>query len=392
MRKILLAFITLLLLLGVVFFAQLRLGIVSALFIRDFLVQNGKQEPHGGSLAWVSSKPTVSRLSLPVGDREIKADLYYVQDKEKRAAILLTHGLIATGKEDPRLIRFATSLARAGFVVLIPELRGMKSLRILPSDVDDIVGSFRFLASLNGQVDEDKMGLLGFSLGAGLTAMAASHPSVRSQVEFLVLFGGYFDSINVIRFITTGYYEYQGKEGSHKPDPYGKEMVFLNNLDYVQSEQDRRILKEIFTNEALERKNERKEIHPLLGRLSPKGLALYELLVNEDPNRVEGLIRRTDRRFQDYLDWLSLGRVVPSVEAYLIIGHGTSDSLIPYTESLRLADAVKDKNKVHLAILNLFAHVDPSQKSYSIKDYLTVYLPSIFHFYLLIYDLLSQQL
>ena len=149
MRKILLAFITLLLLLGVVFFAQLRLGIVSALFIWDFLDQNEKQESYGGSLAWVSSKPTVSRLSLPVGDREIKADLYYVQDKEKRAAILLTHGLIATGKEDPRLIRFATSLARAGFVVLIPELRGMKSLRALPSDVDDIVGSFRFLASLS---------------------------------------------------------------------------------------------------------------------------------------------------------------------------------------------------------------------------------------------------
>ncbi len=392
MKKILLVFITLLLLLGVVFFTQLRLGIVSALFIWDFLDQNEKQESHGGSLAWVSSKPTVSRLSLPVGDREIKADLYYVQDKEKRAAILLTHGLIATGKEDPRLIRFATSLARAGFVVLIPELRGMKSLRILPSDVDDIVASFRFLASLNDQVDEDKMGLLGFSLGAGPTLMAASRPSVRSRVEFLVLFGGYFDSINVVRFITTGYYEYQGKEGNLKPEPYGKEVFFLNNLDYVQREQDRTILKQIFTNEALERKNERKEIHPLLGRLSPEGLALYELLVNEDPNRVEGLIRKTDRKFQEYLDWLSMGRIIPSLEAYLIIGHGTGDSLIPYTESLRLADAVKDKSKVHLAILNLFAHMDPSQKSYPIKDYLTVFLPSIFHFYLLIYDLVSQQL
>jgi hypothetical protein len=41
----------------------------------------------------------------------------------------------------------------------------MKSLRILPSDVDDIVASFRFLASLNDQVDEDKMGLLGDKRG-----------------------------------------------------------------------------------------------------------------------------------------------------------------------------------------------------------------------------------
>ena len=392
MRKTLLVFITLLILLCVVFFTRLRLVIVSALFIWDFLDQSEKQEPHGGSLSWVSSEPTVSHISIPVGDREIRADLYAVQNEGEKAAILLTHGLIATGKEDPRLIRFATSLARAGFVVLIPELRGMKSLRILLGDVDDIVASYRFLASLNDQVDENKMGILGFSYGAGPTLMAASRPSIRSQVDFVASFGGYFDSINVLRFITTGYYEYQGKEGHHKPEPYGKEVFFLNNLDYVQSEQDRRILKEIFTNEALERKNEREEIRPLLGRLSPEGLALYELLVNEDPKRVEGLIRRTDRGFQDYLDWLSMVRIVPLVEAYLIIGHGTGDPLIPYTESLRLADAVKDKNKVHLVILNLFAHVDPSHKSYSIKDYLTVYLPSIFHFYLLIYDLLSQQL
>jgi len=392
MKKILLVFITLLVLLVAVFFTQIRLGVVSALFIWDFLGQNEKQEPHGGSLSWVSSKPTVSHISIPVGDREIRADLYAVQDEGEKAAILLTHGIIETGKEDPRLIRFAYSLARAGFVVLTPELRGMKSLRILLSDVDDIVVSFRFLASLNEQVDREKMGLFGFSFGAGPTLMAASKPSVRSQVDFLASFGGYFDLINVIRFITTGYYEYQGEEGHHKPEPYGKKVIFLNNLDYVQSERDRRILKGIFTNEAMEKDDERKGIRTLLSRLSPEGLALYELLVNEDPKQVEGLIRRTDRRFQDYLDRLSMVRVVPLVEAYLIIGHGTGDPLIPYTESLRLADAVKDKSRVHLAILNLFAHMDPSQKSYSIKDYLTVYLPSLFHFYLLIYDLLSQQL
>jgi len=386
MRKILLVVISLLLLLGLVFFHQVRLGVVSALFIWDFL------DEEGGSLSWVSSKPSVSHLSIPVEDREISADLYYVQDEGKRAAILLTHGIIETGKDDPRLIRFAYSLARAGFIVLTPELRGMKSLRISLSDVDDIVASFRFLGSLEDRVDKDKMGLLGFSFGAGPTIIAAARPSVRSQVEFITSFGGYFDPINVIRYITTGNYEYEGEKGFHKPEPYGKTVFFINNLDYVESERDRRILRGIFTDENMEKKDQMREIRSLLSRLSPEGLALYELLVNEDPHRVDGLIRRTDRRFQDYLERLSLGPVIPSIEAYFIIGHGTSDPLIPYTESLRLADAVKNKSKVHLAILNLFAHVDPKRKSYSIRGFLTVYLPSLVHFYYLIYDLLSQQL
>ena len=83
----------------------------------------------------------------------------------------MTHGIIEDGKDDPRLIRFAYSLARAGFIVLVPDLKGMKSFRILFSDVDDIVASFRHLASLNDIVDETKMGLMGFSYAAGPTIM-----------------------------------------------------------------------------------------------------------------------------------------------------------------------------------------------------------------------------
>jgi fermentation-respiration switch protein FrsA (DUF1100 family) len=106
---------------------------------------------------------------------------------------------------------------------------------------------------------------------------------------------------------------------------------------------------------------------------------------------VEALVQGIDPRMQDYLRRLSLAPVIPSIDAYFLIGHGSTDSLIPYTESLRLAEAVPNKEKAHLAILKLFTHVDPSRKSYSWKEFMTVYLPSMLRFYYLIYDLLSQQ-
>jgi len=74
------------------------------------------------------------------------------------------------------------------------------------------------------------------------------------------------------------------------------------------------------------------------------------------------LVRKIDLKIQEYLSKLSVASVIPSVRAYLIIGHGNTDPLIPYTESLRLANAVKDKNKVHVSILKLFTHVDPTKK------------------------------
>jgi len=377
-----------LLFVGIIFFSQIRLGLITSLFIWDLLDEGTVHAPDRSTLAWVTSPPTVARLQIPRAGERIAADLYYPGDGKQRAAILLTHGIIEAGKDDPRLVRFARSLARCGFVVLVPELEGMKAFRILLEDVNDIVTSFRTLASLE-LVDGEKMGLLGFSYGAGPTFIAAVDPSIRDQVKFLVSFGGYYDPVNVIRFITTGHYDYRDERGFLKPEPYGKWTFFMNNLDYVESQKDRRILREVFEKEE---KGRRGEIGALIKGLTPQGRALYELLVNTNPDRVEHLVRKIDPGVRDYLERLSMARVVPLVKAYLLIGHGSTDPLIPYTESLRLVDAVKNKAKVHLAILRLFTHVDPSRKSFSAKEFLTVYVPSMLKFYYLVYDLLSQQL
>lgn len=376
-----------LLLVGIVFFSQIRLGAITGLFLWDLLDEGSIHSPQQGTLAWVTSTPTVKQLQISREGEQIPADLYLLADGKKRAAILLTHGVIEAGKDDPRLVRFAHSLARSGFVVLVPELRGMKSFRILLSDVDDIVSSFRYLASLE-MVNDKSMGLLGFSYGAGPTFMAAADPSIRHRVKFLASFGGYYDPVNVIRFITTGYYEYRDEKGFLQPEPYGKWFFFMNNVDYVANERDRRLLREIFT---MEGEKKGSEALPLVGKLTPRGRKLYELLTNEDPQRVHDLMKGVDPRVLEYLQKLSVAPLVPSIGAYLLIGHGSTDPLIPYTESLRLADAVPDKRRVHVAILKLFIHVDPSRKSYSWRDFLTVYLPSMLRFYYLIYDLLGQQ-
>ncbi|MGH7771469.1 MAG: alpha/beta hydrolase family protein [Candidatus Binatia bacterium] len=388
MRKFLFILASLLLLF-LVFFSQIRLGVITGLFLWDLLDEGTVDAPDRGTLGWVTRSPLVKRLEIPHQGREtIAADLYYLSDSKKRAGIVLTHGIIDTGKDDPRLIRFAHSLARSGFIVLVPELKGLKSFRILLSDIDDIVASFRHLASLKEIVERQRMGLLGFSYGAGPTLIASADPSIRHQVKFLVSFGGYYDLINVIRFITTGYYDYGDEKGFLQPEPYGKWVFFMNNLDYVESENDRRILKEVLEKEE---KKKKEEVTPLLGSLTPGGRRLYELLINEDPYRVDDLIQKIDPRVQNYLKKLSLASVIPSIQAYLLIGHGSTDPLIPYTESLRLADAVKDQSKVHLAIIRQFAHVDPARKSFSVKEFITVYLPSMMKFYYLIYDFLSQQ-
>lgn len=386
MKRFFLILAALLLLAAVLLFAQIRLGILTAFFIWDVL--RPVQGPVPASRIWMPAPQVAeAEVAIPLRGRVLRADLYHAPSRKNQAGILLTHGMIEAGKGDPRLMHFARSLARSGFVVLVPELRGMKSLRVLLSDVEDIVAAFRYLRSLKDEVDEGKMGLLGFSYGAGPTLLAAAQPEIRGQVKFVVSFGGYYDPVNVIRFITTGYYEYGVEKGFGQPEPYGRRIFTMNNLDYVGNERDRERLKTLFAGEG---RMDQKRRLDLRADLSPSGKALYELLTNTDPERVENLLKRTDSRFQSYLHRLSLAPAVSLIPGYFIIGHGKGDPLIPYTESLRLANAVPRRDQVHVAILDLFTHVDPAEKKFRTGEWVTVYLPSLLRFYFLVYDLLRQ--
>ena len=94
MKKFLLSIICLLLLV-VLFLSQIHLGILTTLFLWDLLDEKTVHSPDRGVLSWVTSSPTVEQLQIAREKEIISADLYYLQDHKKKAAILLTHGIFS---------------------------------------------------------------------------------------------------------------------------------------------------------------------------------------------------------------------------------------------------------------------------------------------------------
>ena len=119
---------------------------------------------------------------------------------------------------------------------------------------------------------------------------------------------------------------------------------------------------------------------------------MYELIRNQDPDRVRSLMEATEPPVRNYLEGLSLRTIVPRIKARVLIGHGDTDPLIPSTESLRLADAVPDPSRVYVAILKVVSHVDAHLSVRSIREFLMTTLPSCCRFYGLIFRILKQQL
>lgn len=340
-----------------------------------------------GWLEKFSPRPVVKEVSWEGPMGFMKADLYLPHPEGKRGGILLNHGVIDTGKDDPRLKRFASVLCRAGFVVFVPDLKGMRAFRIAPSDIEEIKAAFSHLLSRQ-EVRPDSCGLFGFSYGAGPTIIAACRPEIREEVRFVVSFGGYYDLRNVLSFIATGHFEFQGHRYFRKPQEYGKWVFLANNLDWVESAEDRAVLRKILK---VKLRDERAPIDSFLSQLGGEGRNVLDLLSHADPSQTESFIQKLPPAIRSSMTALSVAPVFKDLLASLILAHGEDDDLIPFTETLRLAQAAPHSEKVCMKILKTFSHIDPEEKPLTAGNLFSFYLPEGWKLFLLTYRLLGYR-
>ena len=251
-------------------------------------------------------------------------------------------------------------MARAGFAVLVPDFIGLKSFRVRRDSVDEAAAAFDHLAEKAPGVRPGDSGILGISFGGGIGLLAAADAGIRERVAYVVSFGGYYDLSSVIRYYTTGRYAYGPERGIGNPVPWARWHLILKNLDFLEDSADRRAF------DALARRKLRDETADVSGwaeRLSPRGRALYAVLAEKDFSRFPPLYAKVSPRVRDLLRALSLPEKIRDVKAEMILSHGVPDPLIPHTETLRLADALKESGRpdVSVTLLRLFRHVDPAR-------------------------------
>lgn len=353
MKKILM--LSVLAIVAILFTAQLKRGFVSLLILMDSVRPAGKSV-----MGKLIEGPTVDKVAVPSGNRLIQADLYRPIQEGRRFPLLLVHGVNSTGKENERLVLLAKDLARAGFLVLVPEFKGMKSLRIRISDAEDILQSFLYLIRLEHA--RPRGGMMSINYGAGPLLLAAADPRIRDKVGVVATFGGYYDIRTALLFAMTGSFEYVGHRGYLRPDEALRWMFAYRNVDLVPSTTDQDKLRKI-----IEKRNryEMGSADALAKSLGSDGRALYEFLINSDAERFAPLYEGLPFPVREYFYQLSTARAIPSITASFIIVHGTDDAAVPYTESMRLADAVGDNNRVLLALLPQFMHGEPRGPSAS---------------------------
>jgi hypothetical protein len=321
----------------------------AALVLADIAAKDGPSR-----LKARTPMPVRSPVTYGVNGRRYQGDLYLPGDKP-RAGIVLIPGVAERGKDDPRLTAFATTLARAQFAVLVPDLSGLRTFRIGSRDVRQITDAFTFLVSRPDLVPHGKAGICSFSYASGPAMLAALDPAIRDRVRFILSIGGYYDLPRLLTFATTGWFQEDRQWHHRTPSPYAKWVFALGNAEHLPDPIDRQLFRSMF-----ERKKEDSgaTVDDLASRLSPYGKRLYDLIANTDLQQVQSLLARLPEPIRKEIAALNLAdKDLSHVAAHLILVHGLDDDIIPYTESMALARAFP-KGKARLFVTKGLAHVN----------------------------------
>ena len=304
-------------------------------------------------LGWFTDQPVRTAVEYPAGARSAEADIYRIDDRKQRAALVLFLGVNPAGRDDERVVNLASALARAGFVVLVPWSENMVNKRVSPADIEMLVSAFQYLAGLDG-VDPGRIGGSGFCIGSSLLVVAASDPRISADVSFINFFSGFYDGRDYMKQFAARRTFYDGTEEPWEPDRLTTEVFTLLMIESLSLPAERDALDGHFT-------GGRRLTEAEVRGLSSEARAIHGLLSGTTLEEADVLLREVPPRLLEAMDALSPSRHLDGVSARLLIMHDREDALAPVEESRRLADAVAARGDARYTEFSFFSHVDPGE-------------------------------
>jgi pimeloyl-ACP methyl ester carboxylesterase len=254
-------------------------------------------------------------------------------------ALFLVNGTVPEGRELPEIRRLAEGLARAGYLVVVPDLPGLREDAITPATAAEAAAVALNLSEWR-EARGEKVSLVGVSTGATLALLAAGEDDLEGRVALVAGVAPYADIRTVLCVATTGHYERDGRMVRYAAEPFLSYVSARSLISALPPGADReRLLAELD-------RVDRLDPDPLAGlrdlaadeaqRHSPEALSVVELLANEDPGRFDELYAGLPAGVREDLEELSPVAQENEIEAPVELVSGPRDRYFPLTESYEI--------------------------------------------------------
>ncbi|CAN5688164.1 hypothetical protein BH23CHL7_BH23CHL7_13710 [soil metagenome] len=283
-------------------------------------------------LSLVTSQPV--RETTSYGEPADRLDIYLPADAQpdgRHPAVVLVLGVHPQPLDSPDVVRIASSMARLGVVVGVPDSAALRETRIEPTEPAHLADAVLAVAR-RPEVDRRRVGLAGFSAGASVALIAAADPRIARELRFVSSFGAYSDAMTLLIDVATRT-SYLG--GEQVPWPADAGITADLRALFLRTSGDQQLTDELFaqTNR-------------------PAARAVIE----------------------DHAGWLvaDLEQVSPiafadRIRAPVFLLHGDGDNAISVAHSIELEQALGDR-VVKFTRFGQFGHGQPGQEGLGLGD------------------------
>ena len=245
-------------------------------------------------------------------------------------ALVFLNGATVEGRRHPTVRRLAIGLARAGFVVVVPDVRGLATGALDGATVESTIAVARAVADAP-DTRRGRVGLLGVSTGATLALVAAREPGLAERISVVSGVAPYSDVREVVRIATTGTYRRGARLEPERADPFLLEVVARSLALSIPPGRERdRMVAALEPGEAG---------LTAVASLGARAQGVARVLANRDPERFDALYGALDEVVRARLERLSplagAGRV--EIAAPVELASGPQDKFFPTSESRAVA-------------------------------------------------------
>jgi dienelactone hydrolase len=295
-----------------------------------------------------------SELSFEVPQGTARARLYEPRGAGRAPGLVMVHGVHHLGMDEPRLMRFARSMASTGIVVLTPDVRELADYAIDPSSIDTIGAAAIVLGRRLPWAPT--VGLMGLSFAGGLALLAATDARYAESVAYVVAVGAHDDLGRVSRFFATGRIEQaDGTTLTMRPHDYGPLVLVYAHADGFFPLEDVPVAREVLRLWLWEQRDDARKRE--VG-LTPSSKAKLDALLDGKIDTVaDELLHDVDAREGAMRDVSPHGHI-DGVRVPVFLLHGASDNVIPASETRWIARDLSPVTPRSVLVSPLIGHVE----------------------------------
>lgn len=278
-------------------------------------------------------------------------------------ALLFVNGSTPQGREEPVLQLLAEGLARAGYVVYVPDLPGLREGEISGETLDSTVEAATEIAS-GPHAKDGRVGFVGVSVGGSLALLAASEPALERRATVVAALAPYAELREVMRIATTQTYRDGGELHRHQTPDYLRLVAARSLAAMISSEEDSRALLAMLPEAEHYSPPEEETPDPLAALpafrvvfgddLGSEASAALDLLINEDPERFDRLYEQLEPRMRE--EARELSPVYASPEAPVELVSAPRDRYFPVP---RMRDLTAEEPGARLTVTPAVSHSEP---------------------------------